>query len=96
VSHNGETIEAQRAHYLNLVKRHRPFRVVRMVLTIGRLAAVAVAAQVGQDNRVVLRNAKPDFCTLHAAGGRGTSAPYESFRSYRTKNADSNPDRDAR
>ena len=58
-------------HHLDLIKRHRPLRVVRVLITVRRLAAVAIAAQVGDDDRVVLcqfgRNQPPGDVRLRGA-----------------------------
>jgi len=54
VPDHGELVEAEALHDLDLVERHRPLRVVGVVLAVWRLAAVAVAAQVGHDHRIVL------------------------------------------
>jgi hypothetical protein len=55
VAHHGEAIEAEVLHQLHLVLRHGPLRVVDVVLAILGLAAVAIAPQVGRDNRVCFR-----------------------------------------
>ena len=60
-----ELVEAEALHDLDLVERHRALRVVRVVLAVGRLAAVAVAAQVGHDHRVVLRELRRDEAHRH-------------------------------
>jgi hypothetical protein len=53
VTRHGELVEAQIAHHHDLVPRHRALAVGLMARAAGGLAAVAVAAQVGQDNGVV-------------------------------------------
>ena len=58
VADDGELVEAETLHHLDLVERHRALRVVDVVLAVGRLAALAVAAQVGHDHRVVLRQVR--------------------------------------
>ena len=45
VAHDGKPVEAEMLHHLDLVERHRPLGIVGVVLAVGRLAAVAVAAQ---------------------------------------------------
>ena len=54
VAHHRELVEAETLHHLDLIERHRALRVIDVILAVGRLAAVAVAAQVGRDHRVVL------------------------------------------
>ncbi len=51
---DGEALEAEVPHHLDLVLRHRALRIVRVVGQPLRLAAVAVAAQVGGDDRELL------------------------------------------
>jgi hypothetical protein len=48
-----ELLEAEVAHHQRLVARHRPLGVALVRRAAGRLAAVTVAAQIGQDDRVV-------------------------------------------
>ena len=55
VADDGELVEAETLHHFDLIERHRALRVVGVVLAVRRLAAVAVAAQVRRDHRVVLR-----------------------------------------
>jgi hypothetical protein len=51
----GKRLEAEVPHDLDLIERHRPLGVVGVVLAVRRLAAVAVAAQIGGDDGVVRR-----------------------------------------
>ena len=60
VADDGELVEAEALHDLDLIERHRALRVVGVILAVRRLAAVAVAAQVGHDDRVVLRQVGRD------------------------------------
>jgi hypothetical protein len=55
VPEKSEALVAQRGHDLDLILRHRALEVVDMILAAVRLAAVAVAAQVGGHHRVILR-----------------------------------------
>ena len=64
VADDGKTIVAERVHHVDVVLRHRALRVVRVVVAVGRLAAVAVPAQVRQDNREALRQARRDLVPL--------------------------------
>ena len=49
-----ELLEPELAHDLDLIERHRALGVVGVILAVRRLAAVAVATQVGDDDGVVL------------------------------------------
>jgi hypothetical protein len=51
VADNGELLEAEVLHHLDLVERHRALGVVGVILSVRRLAAVAVAAEIGNDHR---------------------------------------------
>ena len=55
VSHHREAVEAEMLHQLDLVLRHGALGIVDVLLAICRLAAVAIAAQVGGDDGVFLR-----------------------------------------
>jgi hypothetical protein len=52
--HGDEPVETEVLHHLNLVLRHRAFRVVGMILSVGRLAAIAVSTKVGCHDGVFL------------------------------------------
>ena len=54
VARHGEALEAEFAHHQDLVVGHRALGVGVMGGAAGRLAAVAVTAQVGEDDHVVL------------------------------------------
>jgi len=54
VPDNRKPIEAVVLHDFDHVERHRPLRVVGVVVAVGRFAAVTVATEVGHDHRVVL------------------------------------------
>jgi hypothetical protein len=60
VAHDGELVEAELAHHQRLVPRHRALGVGLMRRAAGRLAAVAVTAQVGQDDRMILGENRGD------------------------------------
>ena len=53
VAHHGELVEAELAHDEDLVAGHRALGVRLVVMAARGLAAVAVAAQVGEDYGVV-------------------------------------------
>jgi len=55
VADHGKARVAEVLHHLDLVEGHCPLRVVGMALAVGRLAAGAVAAQVGHVDGVGLR-----------------------------------------
>ena len=65
VADDREAIEAVVLHDLDHVERHRALRVVGVVLAVGRLAAVAVAAQVRHDDGVILRELRRDDVPRH-------------------------------
>jgi hypothetical protein len=48
VANDGESFMAQGAHQRDLIGRHRPFRIGGVIAAAFRLAAVAIAAQVGR------------------------------------------------
>ena len=54
VCHHVKAIVAQHAHDFRLVARHLPLGIVRVIRRALRLAAVAVAAQIGCHNRIAL------------------------------------------
>jgi hypothetical protein len=60
VAHDGELVEAELAHHQRLVPRHRALGVGLVRRAAGRLAAVAVTAQVGQDDRMILGENRGD------------------------------------
>ena len=60
VADDRKPVEAEMLHHFDLVERHRALRVVGMILAVRRLAAVAVAAQVRRDDRVLLREFRRD------------------------------------
>ena len=55
VADHGKRLEPELLHHLDLIERHRALRIVRVIVAVRRLAAVAVAAQVGDDHGVILR-----------------------------------------
>ena len=64
---HAEPLEAERIHDLDVVERHGALRVIDVIVAARRLAAVAVAAQIGHDDRELLgqppRNLVPlDVC----------------------------------
>ena len=60
VPDDGELLEAELAHDFDLVLRHRALGVARVIVAFGRLAAVAVAAQVRRDDGEALRERRRD------------------------------------
>ena len=67
VADDREAVEAVVVHDLDHVERHRALRVVGVVLAVGRLAAVAVAAQVRHDHRVILARTAARRCAMRRA-----------------------------
>ena len=65
VADNGEARVAVVLHHLDHVERHRALRVVRVIFRVLGLAAVAVAAQVRHDDRVVFREVGRDLVPGH-------------------------------
>ena len=59
-----EAVEAEGRHDLDHVLRHGALGVGRCVRVGGRLAAVAVAAQVGADDGEPLRQRRGDACQM--------------------------------
>ena len=53
VADDGELVEAEVLHHLDLIEGHRALRVVGVVLAVRRLAAVAVSAEIGHDHGVL-------------------------------------------
>ena len=60
-----ERLEPELAHHRDLVARHRPLRVRRVVGRGRRLRAVAVAAQIGRHHREVARQARRHLVPHH-------------------------------
>ena len=58
-------VEPEMAHDIDVVLRHAPVRVVAVVRQAARLAAVAVAAQIGAHDRVVFCQAWRDEVPVH-------------------------------
>src|SRR6201999_3788638 len=56
-----ELLEAETLHDFELIPRHRALRVRLVIRARFRLAAAAVAAQVGANNREVLRESRGDL-----------------------------------
>jgi hypothetical protein len=67
VAEHGEALEPEVAHDLDLIERHRAFRVQLVLLVAGNLAAVAVAAQIRDDDGVVAHQLARDGGPRHAA-----------------------------
>jgi len=65
VADDGELVEAELAHHQRLIPRHRALGVGVVGRAAGRLAAVAVPAQVGQDDRVILGEDRGDMVPHH-------------------------------
>jgi hypothetical protein len=51
MSHNGKVLEAEFLHHGELVGRHRSFRIRVVELVAARCAGIAIAAQIGRDDR---------------------------------------------
>ena len=60
-----EPLEAEMLHHLDLVLGHAAERVVAVIRPAAGLPAVAVAAQVGTDDREVLREPRRDQVPRH-------------------------------
>ena len=60
-----ELVEAERRHHLDLVERQRPFRIIREIGAGRRFRAVAVAAQIGDDDGEVLGQARRHLAPHH-------------------------------
>jgi hypothetical protein len=58
VAGDEEFIEAERPHHVDLILRHAPERVVRMIRLAARLRAVAVAPQIGRNDGEIARQAR--------------------------------------
>ncbi len=69
VAGHHEPREAQRVHHVDLVLRHATERVVAVVGQAARLAAVAVAAQVGGDHGEVLGQPRRDEAPVDVRQG---------------------------
>ena len=67
VAEHAEALEPEVAHDLDLIERHRAFRVLVVIVAAFDLAAVAVAAQIGDDDGVVARELARDRGPRHAA-----------------------------
>ena len=67
VAEHAEALEAEVAHDLDLIERHRAFRVLVVIVAACDLAAVAVAAQIGDDDGVVARELARHGGPRHAA-----------------------------
>src|SRR4030095_14233958 len=50
VTDDRKLLEAEVLHHFDLIEGHRALGVVRVVLPLGRLAAVAISAQIGYDH----------------------------------------------
>ena len=57
---DGEPLEPQRAHHLDLIHGHRALGVLDVVVAARRLSAVPIAPQVGADDREVLGEVRRD------------------------------------
>src|SRR5215471_9684775 len=55
VADNWKRVVAEMLHYLDLVQRHRSLRVVRVIVSVRRLAAVTVTAKIRRDDGVTIR-----------------------------------------
>ena len=76
VARHAEAVEAERGHRRDHVRGHRPLAVAGVVVAAGRLAAVAVAAQVGADHGEALARAPapPGASTPVSGGSRAAAA----------------------
>ena len=79
VADDGEAIETEVLHHFDLIQRHGALRVIGVVRSALGLAAVAVAAQVGRDDRVFLgelgRDPVPDRMRLGGAVQKSRGGP---------------------
>ncbi len=64
VADDGEPVEAERRHQPDLVGRHRPERVPGVVRTGVGPVRVAVATQVGRDDRVLAASSGATRCHI--------------------------------
>ena len=60
-----EAIETKRSHHLDQVERHRALGIGQVLGVGGRLAAGAITAQVGRDDREALGEARRDLVPHH-------------------------------
>src|SRR5688572_3277340 len=67
VPEHGETLEAEVPHDLDLIERHRAFRVFDVGCAALDFAAIAVATQICSDDGVVAREVTRDRGPRHAA-----------------------------
>jgi hypothetical protein len=65
VADDGKSREAVVVHHLDHVDCHRALGVVGMIRRVGRLAAVAISAQVRHHDRVILREIWRDLVPRH-------------------------------
>jgi hypothetical protein len=64
VPRHSEALEAERPHHVDLILGHRTLRVVRVIVAVRRLAAVAVTAQIGHYDRELPRQPARDLVPL--------------------------------
>jgi hypothetical protein len=60
VTEDSELFEPELAHHFDLIERHGTLGIILVIDPVGRLAAVAVAAQIGHDHGVVPRQVRGD------------------------------------
>ena len=89
VAGDGEAVVPERAHQRHLVLRHAALGVGDMALPAVRLAAVAVAAQVGRDHGEALRQRRRDLAPGHVRLGMAVQQEQR-----RSAAADGGADRD--
>lgn len=83
--HHREALMAQRAHRLELVGRHRPKAVHRVIAAAERFGAIAVTTQVRRDDRVGLRQHRREpvsTARLEALSVRPVASGRETVRTY--------------
>jgi hypothetical protein len=61
---HGELFETEFFHDFDLIQGHGSLRIVDVIVSAGRLAAIAVSAKVGNDQRVALGELRDDLSPL--------------------------------
>jgi hypothetical protein len=65
VSYHGKVFEAELLHNFDLVLGGGPLRVPEVILTVWRVAAVAIAAEVWKDQREIIGQSRRDLMPHH-------------------------------
>ena len=92
VADDRESVEAERAHDLDLIHRHRALRVIAWWFSPLRgFAAVAVAAQVCHHDGVVLRETRRRSCATPRASADNRGSAAAAARCRRARRGSSRP-----